>query len=135
MQRRTVPSQRRRRGVLSMELVLTLPILLVMLLGLLEFSFLLSARGEVVHACRAGARVAALHGVTPDDVQLEVERTIGGQFRSDCTVETLLGEYTGDPVVVTVRVPMTAAAPNLLWPLGYNIRGRDIVAQTRMLKE
>jgi Flp pilus assembly protein TadG len=106
------PGQSRRQGVISMELILTLPILLMLLLGIFEFSFLMSARGDVVQASRAGCRLATLNGVVPEDVENEVVRTLG-----------------------TVRVPMAAVAPNLLWPLGYNLQGRDLISQTRMLKE
>ncbi|WP_437186184.1 TadE/TadG family type IV pilus assembly protein [Planctomicrobium sp. SH668] len=125
----------RRRGVMSMELVLTLPILFVMLMGIFEFSFLMYARSDVVQASRAGARFATLNGVYPEDVESEVGRVLGGKFQSDYSVETELGKFSGDEVVVTVRVPMTAASPNLLWPIGYNIQGRELVAQTRLLKE
>jgi len=118
-----------------MELVFALPILLVLLLAIFEFSFLMYARSDVVQAARAGARLGALHGVWPEDVQAEVGRTLPPRFRSSYQVQSELGKYTGDEVVVTVRVPMGAAAPNLLWPLGYNLRGRDLIAQTRMRKE
>ena len=125
----------RRRGTMTMELILTLPILMVLLLGIFQFSFLMYARSDVVQAARAGARLATLNGIYPEDVEQEVGRSLAGKFRSSYRVQSTLGEYSGDEVVVTVRVPMTAAAPNLLWPLGYNIRGRDLVAETRMTKE
>lgn len=124
-----------RRGTMAMELIFTLPILFVLLLGIFEFSFLMYARSDVVQASRAGARLAALNGVWPEDVQLEVGRALGGKFQSAYQVQSTLGKYSGDEVVVTVRVPMTAAAPNLLWPLGYNIHGQYLIAETRMLKE
>ncbi|WP_437224855.1 TadE family protein [Planctomicrobium sp. SH661] len=118
-----------------MELVFTLPILFVLLLGIFEFSFLMYARSDVVQASRAGARLAALNGVWPEDVQSEVGRALAGKYQSTYKVQSTLGKYPGDEVIVTVRVPMSAAAPNLLWPLGYNLVGRDLIAETRMLKE
>jgi len=127
--------QQCRRGTMTMELLLTLPILFVLLLGIFEFSFLMYARSDVVQASRAGARLASLNGVESEDIQYEVGRALAGKFRSTYRVQATLGTYPGDEVIVTVRVPMTAAAPNLLWPLGYNIRGRDLIAETRMVKE
>ncbi len=124
-----------RRGMISMELVLTLPILMVLLLAIFQFSFLMYARSDVVQASRAGARLATLNGVWLDDIEQEVGRSLGPRFRNSYQVETQLGEHSGEEVVVTVKVPMTVVAPNLLWPLGYNIKGRDLVAQTRMVKE
>ena len=125
----------RRRGMFSIELVMALPILLFMLLGLFEFSFLFYARGDVVEASRAGARLATLTGVYPEDVETEVRRSLKNRFGSQIQVDTELGEFPGDEVVVAVRVPMNAAAPDLLWPIGYSIRDRYLIAETRMLKE
>jgi len=121
--------------MISMELILTLPILLVLLLGIFEFSFLMSARSDVVRAARAGARLGTLNGVWSEEINQEVGRTLGPRFQNNYRVEAQLPEYSGEEVIVTVRVPMTAVAPNLLWPLGYNISGQDLIAQTRMVKE
>ena len=125
----------RRRGMISMELVLTLPILLLLLLGIFEFSFLMSARSHVVEASRAGARLATLNGVWPEDVEQEVQRALGTAWGPSAVVESQLAENSGEEVIVTVSVPMTAVAPNLLWPVGYNIQGQSLISQTRMLKE
>lgn len=121
--------------MISMELVLTLPILFILLMGIFQFSFLMYARSDVVQAARAGARLGTLNGVWPEDVEQEVGRSLGPRFQNAFRVESELPEYSGEEVVVTVRVPMTAVAPNLLWPLGYNIRGQELVASTRMVKE
>lgn len=124
-----------RRGILSLELVLVLPILLVLVLGLFEFSLLFYARGDVIEASRVGARFASLPGVTLEQVQSEAQATLPPPLRSRAQIGAELGEHSGDDVVVAVSVPMTAAAPDLLWLIGYSIRGRDLVAETRMVKE
>ena len=74
MQKRNTPTRKRlkRRGILSMELVLTLPVLIVLLLGIFEFTCLFFTYGSVVEASRAGARKATLHGVYEEDVYEEV---------------------------------------------------------------
>ena len=41
-------------------------------------------------------------------------------------LQSQLGSSTGDPVVVEVRVPMTAAAPDLLRVLGFSLQGRQL---------
>jgi hypothetical protein len=46
-----------------------------------------------------------------------------------------LGEQTGDVVAVGIRVPMRMAAPDLLWPIGVGLAGRDLYSETRMIKE
>lgn len=125
----------RRRGVLSMELLLTLPIFATLLFGLFEFSLLFFARGDVVEASRAGARQASIQGTTLEDVEAAVRHSLGPRMASRATVNAVLGQYSGDEVIVGVRVPMSSAAPNLLWPIGFNLQGRDLYCQTRMVKE
>lgn len=131
----TVRTRSSRRGSISMELVFTLPLLLTLLLGIFEFSMLLMARGDVIQASRAGARVASLHGVLEEDVSEEVLRMLGPRYAAGATVQTQLASHSGEEVLVSVRIPMESASPNLLWPIGYNLQGREIIAETRMLKE
>jgi Flp pilus assembly protein TadG len=133
---RTCRSTRsRRRGVLSMELLLTLPILTVFLFGLLEFSLLFFARADVVEASRAGARAARLYGATAESVEEEVRFSLGGRFAPHVRVQAQLGDKTGDDVLVAVEVPMAAASPDLLWLIGYSLQGRDLYCETRMTRE
>ena len=125
----------RRRGVLSMELLLTLPILTVLLFGLLEFSLLFFARADVVEASRAGARAARVYGATAESVEEEVRFSLGGRLAPHVRVQAELGDKTGDEVSVAVEVPMAVASPDLLWLIGYSLQGRDLLCETRMAKE
>jgi len=124
-----------RRGVMSLELVLTLPILGVVLMGLFEFTLLFYARGQVVEASRAGARQATLPGATIDDVEATVARVLPPRLRQGLAVETDLGTRSGDMVLVAVSVPMTSAAPDLLWPIGAGLAGKRLTSETRMVQE
>ena len=125
----------RRRGILSAELLLTLPILTVLLFGLLEFSLLFFARGDVVEASRTGARAARLYGATTESVEEEVRLSLGGRLAPHVRVTAELGDKTGDEVSVAVQVPMAAASPDLLWLIGYSLQGRELLCETRMAKE
>jgi Flp pilus assembly protein TadG len=124
-----------RRGVLSMELAITLPIFGLLLMGLFEYSLLFAARGDVVNACRSGCRRGTLAFATQNDVEQEVRRSLGPQLGPQAVVDAELGEFTGDEVIVTVRVPMSAASPDLLWPIGFGLRDRELSCQSRMVKE
>ncbi|QDT56151.1 hypothetical protein Pan44_42020 [Caulifigura coniformis] len=126
---------RKRRGVLSMELIITLPIFGLLLLGLFEYSLLFASRGDVVEACRAGCRRGTLAFATREDIEEEIRWSLGSRLGPQAVIETEPGEYTGDEVVVTVRVPMSAASPDLLWPIGFGLKGREISCQSRMVKE
>ena len=126
---------RRRAGLLSMELVLTLPILMLVLAGLFEFTLLLFARSEVVQASRVAARKATLPGVTVQDVEDEVLKVLHPRFHNSLQVDALLGQKSGDVVSVAVTVDMSAAAPDLLWPIGYSLQGRPLLSETCMIRE
>ena len=128
-------SRRSRSGVLSMELVLTLPILMLVLAGLFEFTLLFFARGEVVDASRVAARKATLPGVTVQDVEEEVLKVLSPRFHNSLQVNAVLGEKSGDVVSVAVTVDMNAAAPDLLWPIGYSLQGRPLMSETCMIRE
>ncbi len=127
--------QRHRYGVLSMELVLTLPILLLILTGLFEFTLLFFARGEVVEASRVAARKATLPGVSQRDIEDEVRKVLHPRFHQSLQVDAMLGERSGDVVAVVVTVDMGSAAPDLLWPIGYSLQGRPLLSETCMIRE
>ncbi len=125
-----------RRGFLnSAELVLVLPILAVLLAGLVEFSLLFFARGEIVDAARAAARIASYPGATDQDIEREVRRMLSPRLQRGMKIRWKPGEHPGDVVVVGIAVPMTAATPDLLWPIGLSVRGRQLYAEARMRRE
>ncbi len=79
-----------------MELVLTLPILLVLLLGLFEFTMLFYSRGLVVEASRAAARKASLPGATDEDIKAEVRRVLSPSLQAGVQIGVDLGDRSGD---------------------------------------
>ncbi len=129
------PPARPRRGVLSMELVLTLPILFVLLLGLFEFTMLFYSRSLVVEASRAAARQASLPGATDESIEAEVRRVLSPTLQEGVQIGVDLGDRSGDLVVVSVEVPMSSASPDLLWPIGAGLNGRNLYSETRMVRE
>lgn len=118
-----------------MELVLTLPILGVVLFGLFEFTWLFYSRSLVVEASRVGARKASLPGATLGDVERDVRRTLPAGLQQQLRVVGDVGENSGDVVWVGVEVPMQSAAPDLLWPIGVGLAGRNLYSETRMVRE
>lgn len=118
-----------------MELALVLPIFGIVMFALLEFTLLFYARADVVEASRIGARLATLPGVTQQNVEQEVLKILPPQLGQGAVVQADLGKNSGDVVMVAVSIPMTLASPNLLWPVGYNIKGQNLYSETRMIKE
>ena len=126
---------RSRRGVLSMELVLTLPILFVVLMGLFEFTMLFYSRSLIVEASRVGARKASLPGATQQGVEDDILQILSPRLQAGIQIGVDLGMHSGDVVVVSVQTPMNSASPDLLWPIGVSLNGRNLYSETRMIRE
>jgi hypothetical protein len=129
-----------RTGSLALELLLVLPVFLALLLGMIEFSLLLSARQDVLSASRQGVRVAALGG-TETEVRAAVNLVLGPAFASVANIEVTLTDSSGEPILpgepvqVTVELPADSAAPDLLRFIGFSLEGEAIVGRAVMLKE
>jgi hypothetical protein len=135
---------RRRRGSLTVELIIAFPILFGLLLAMVEFSMLLFSRQQLTAASREGARVAAIGGEI-QDVERTVVRYLGEGRLGDAEVSmtdstgnlisTSDAVPSGESVEVWVRLPANHAVPDLLRFIGYSIRDDEIVARTVMRKE
>jgi len=133
--------QRVRAGaILSLELLWVLPILVGIFFAIVEFSLLLSASHQVKLASRAACRVATLPAANRHEMEQAVrcaaERALAKRHLVEAYQLTICsGRHTGDPVVVEIRVPMCAAAPDVLTIVGFRLKGRELVARTVMRKE
>ncbi|MBL4884166.1 MAG: pilus assembly protein [Planctomycetaceae bacterium] len=124
-----------RNALMSMELAMTLPLLMLVLFAVFEYSLLFYARGGVVQASRIGARSASYPGSTVQFVEESVTRALGPRMSQHANIYTEQGQFSGDRVVVVVKVPMSAVSPDLLWPIGFGLHGRYLVAETYMEME
>ncbi len=127
---------KRKGAVLSMELVLAFPLAMGLFLALVQFSFLWVGNHRVAMAAREGCRVAILPGCDDKEIEQAVVQALGQR----CMIEAhrsrfLRGKHGGDRVGVEVRVPMRAAAPDLLGFLGFGLGKRELVAQCVMRKQ
>lgn len=129
-----------RRGSLTVELLLVFPLLLVVLLGTVEFALWLTAEQRVTLASREGARTAA-RGGTLDDVQQTVHLVLGDTTFQSAEVQAILTDdrgqpqVPGGPVTVVVALPFRVLVPDLLAFTGVSFGGSLLVSQTVMLKE
>jgi Flp pilus assembly protein TadG len=134
------PRARSRRGSLTVELLLLVPLLLIVLLGTVEFSLWLSAQQKVALASREGARTAA-RGGSVADVQQAVHLVLGDAVYQQTQVQATLTDGNGNPqppggpVAVVVALPVGVLVPDLLAFTGVSFGGKLLVAQTVMLKE
>jgi hypothetical protein len=121
--------------MLSMELAMTLPILFIVLMGLFEFMMLFYSRSLIVEATRVGARKASMPGATQESVEEEVRLVLNPSLQTGMQVEVDVGVNSGDVVFVSVQMPMSSACPDLLWPIGLSLNGRNLYSETRMIRE
>ena len=98
----------RRRGALTVEFALTVPILFAIVLGALEFSHINMVRNTIENAAYEGARQGIVPGATARDVRREARtilRAVGVQGeRVQVQPETIADDT--ERVTVTVRVPL-----------------------------
>jgi Flp pilus assembly protein TadG len=126
---------------MAVELLLVLPILLIFLIGMLEFSMLLTVRQQLLAASREAARAAA-QGADDDEVRETVKRVLGSGRIGDAEVNvqriSSRSQNPGasrDRIEVTVRVPTTHVVPDLLGWVGVTFAGQDMVAGAVMNRE
>jgi Flp pilus assembly protein TadG len=103
-------SSRGRRGQALTELAMVIPILLLMVVGIMEFGRAWALSQIVTDAARQGARKASLldnSTAVEDSVHLVVRQALeaGNITFNPNMVEIVDGNGTNTPVTVTVRVP------------------------------
>jgi Flp pilus assembly protein TadG len=78
---------RSQRGAELVEFALTFPLLLLVVLGIMDFGFLFQQYEVVTNAAREGARIAVLPGYSAADVEARVEQYLatGGLSRTPTT--------------------------------------------------
>ncbi len=125
MSRRTVPSVRpadRERGAAVVEFAIVLPLLILLVFGIIEFSIAYNREQGLHAAAREGARVAALPQSTSTDITNRVKSALNGVL-SASEIQTVTititpsgsqpcnGAAPGTHVVVTVSVPNQLSIP------------------------
>src|SRR5262245_60239066 len=120
-----------RTGLLAIELLIALPIVLSLLLAMVQFSLLMSARQQVTNAAREGARVLALGGGA-DEIRTTVDRFLGENVAQiNATLSDVNGEpiASGQPVEVTVTIPTRSLVPEMLGIIGFGLGDSKLVSK------
>ncbi len=151
--------QTRRRGVVVLELILSLPLLVIFLGAVTEFGLILANMKQVKFASRTGAKVAAeTTGLNPAntamvvatirtvvDRQLEtagfganasagvrLQHTVGGigSAESGTCAEQNIPAIPADSVRVVVCVELSTLTPDFLSSFGFSVAGRRVELST-----
>jgi TadE-like protein len=111
---RTVRGRRSsvRRGTAIVEMAIVLPLLILLLLGIIEFGYMMYVQHNLVNAAAQGARTGILPGAT---VSLMIERTRetldeSGFSGLDVEIDASMAEAPDTAVNATVKVPYANAS-------------------------
>lgn len=132
---------RRRRGLLTFELILVLPLLLIVVLATIELATMLLANQALSAAAHVGAREASIPGATRARVERAVEQALS-PWRFAPALDpvhidppNLSAARTGAPVTVRLSVRSSAAVPDLLRFVGLSLEGQRLEAAYVLRKE
>jgi hypothetical protein len=128
---------RRRRswkhfGAATVEMAIVTPLLLTILFGVIEYSYVFSVRQTLIHAAREGARTASLPGSTDGDITSRVNDYLSplGIGGYDIDIERATVD---DPTErVAVSVPIDDVVLTGFFP---GLHGFDLEAAVSMRKE
>jgi Flp pilus assembly protein TadG len=95
------------KGQSAVEFALVLPLLLVLLLGIIEFGWFLNAKITITGAAREGARHYAIHKNDTAGVEIIVNKYLNPAIVSSTTVNATTTDSTTTPVVKMAVVTVT----------------------------
>ena len=113
------------RGQAMVEFALALPVLMLLLIGSMEFGLVINQYLVLAEAAREGARSAALGG-TNTEITAVVKTAASAIDISQLTVTiSPATRIRGNGATVTVKKPVQAITPlmNPFFPAGYMIQG------------
>jgi hypothetical protein len=126
----------RKGSIHAVEILFLLPIILALILGMVEFSMILSIDQQLAVASREGARVAA-QGGSASEAEAAARLVLGGgSVGLKSVVTTQLTDVSGDPVLVRVAIAdASTVVPNLLRFAGFSIKDKPLAGATIMRRE
>jgi Flp pilus assembly protein TadG len=114
---------RSERGAELIEFALVFPVLLLVVLGIVDFGFLFQRMEVVTNAAREGARMAVLPGYTKADVENRVCNYIltGGVPMTTCGAagNTLVTVNMAFPIAMPSGAPMSAKRVEVVYTHNY----------------
>jgi Flp pilus assembly protein TadG len=104
------------KGVAAIEFAIVLPVLILLVFGIIEFSILFYDKAMITNASREGARAGIVYNF-PDRLSAGEIETIARNYCADhlisfgssdnVNVDVVTGAVSGDPLTVTVEYPYT----------------------------
>lgn len=118
-------------GTATVEMAIVTPLLLTMLFGIIEYSYVFSVRQTLIHAAREGARTASLPGSSESDITERITEYLSPMgLNADIDIERATDTDPAERVEVSIPVDdvvLTGFFPGL--------QGFDLKAAVSMRKE
>jgi len=126
----------RKGALLSAEMLIVFPVMVVIVFGMVETSLVISTYNQLKHASSVGCRCCS---ISPGDGSAAVAMAIRAALNDDKLIDTVTvicddSGVSGEICRVTIQLPMSEAAPDLLAALGFQLEG-TLEASTAMRKE
>jgi Flp pilus assembly protein TadG len=135
--RRSSPTKLR-AGLFSVELILVLPLLLLAVFALVEFSLLLAAERKLAEVSGVVARTGSLGG-TDEEMTAVMKSALGPSLAEKAELKVVPAAASdrvqGAPLEVTVSYPARYAGPNVLRSLGIDLTAATLVGRTVIIVE
>lgn len=133
MRRNSSHTKQDRRGILlSIELILVLPILLLVLLAFVEFSLITTAHARVDNIAAAASRQLLSVNQSTRQIQQTINEMLGQKFAQGAFAEIDIPETKDHVGRIRIMIPMQNVTPDLLWMTGFSVRGRFVVGEAAL---
>jgi len=126
-------ADRRDRGQAVIELALTLPLLLLVVLGIFDFGFMFQKYEVVTNAAREGARVGVLPDYTTTDAVNRALNYLDSGGLGGAGITTLAPGACGGAVVANNRCAVATPTTTTLPPVG--LEAAKVVNQITVVVE
>jgi Flp pilus assembly protein TadG len=97
-------------GAELVEFALALPVLLLIMMGIIDFGLMFQRFEVLTNASREGARVSVLPGYGTTDIEARVNQYLQGTSLSAATVRTVVGPAQALPVGAAGCITVTPVA-------------------------
>lgn len=112
----TVRRPRRRRATTVVEFAVTLPLVLFLFFGSIEFARVNMLRHTVAQAAYEGARRGIVPGATADEVRTVAQEILDSAFASSYTITVTPSTITRSTTQVTVDISLPLATNSWIVP-------------------
>lgn len=119
--------RKRRRGAVVVEFAVIAPLLIMILMGIMEYGYVFLVQQSLTNAAREGCRIAVLQSTTSDDtINARIAELMSAAGVDNYTVVLTHADPAGDPTErIEISVPYDSVSlTGFFGSKAYNLQGR-----------